>query len=59
MNPIRIMILANLISDLDETHDYLVDRCADGANDEFDRLGGMADAIAAAANLLFALKYGS
>jgi hypothetical protein len=57
MNPTRLMIIADMIADLDEVGDYLIGRCAAGDNDELDRLGGMADAVAAAAGLLWRLKY--
>jgi hypothetical protein len=59
MIPTRIMIFDDMIADLDQVHDHLVDQLHAGANDERDHLGRLADAVAAAANLLFALKYDS
>jgi hypothetical protein len=50
------MALADLISDLDETHDYLIGRCEAGDNDELDHLGHMADVIEAAAKLLWSIS---
>jgi hypothetical protein len=57
MTPTRIMLLADMIADLDEVGDYLIGRCEAGDNDELDRLNRLADAVAAAADLLFSLKY--
>jgi hypothetical protein len=58
-NPIRLMIITDMIAGLDAACDYLIGRCEDGDNDEIDSVGHMADAIAAAAEFLYAIKYSS
>jgi hypothetical protein len=57
-NPILLMRITDMIADLDAIGTYLIGRCAAGDNDELDHLGRMADVVAAAADFLFALRYG-